>query len=402
MTRLLVVSSTFPLGPDDRRTARFVYDLAAALAARMDVTALAPHHPGAAIAEDLGPVKVRRFRYAFPTGWERLADGAGVMPNLRRSWLARLQAPAYLFGFRRAAGRLIARGAFDAVNSHWLIPSAWAAAAAVRRARVRHLLSIHAADVFLLKRLPGGRRTAARIIREAAAVFTDSAFISDEVSDLVGFDVRGIPTTAGVNTAAFAPIMTAAEAKVKLGWPAAPAILFVGRMVEKKGLPYLADAFAEVLRAMPDTRLVLAGDGPERAPTERRFRELAFGDRAVFVGPRRHDELKLMYNAADVLAVPSIVDRNGETEGMPTVILEAFAAGCPAAGSRVAGIPEFVHDGRTGFLAEPKDSDSLAAALVKTLKVGRERFGAACREAAAARDFGVLADLYALAAEGRA
>lgn len=402
MTRLLVVSSTFPLGRDDRRTARFVFDLAAAMAAWMEVTALAPHHPGAAVAEELGPVHVRRFRYTWPSRWERLADGAGVMPNLRRSWLARLQAPGYLFGFRRAAGRLLARGDFDAVNSHWLIPSAWAVAPAARRARVRHLLSIHAADVFLLKRLPGGRATAARIIREATAVFTDSAFINDEISNLVGFDARGIPTTAGVDAAAFKATMTPADAKATLGWPAVPTILFVGRMVEKKGLPYLVDALPDVLRAFPDARLVLAGDGPERAATEQRIRELNLDGRAAFLGPRTHAELKLLYNAADVLAVPSIVDRVGETEGMPTVILEAFAAGCPAVGSRVAGIPEFIHDGRTGYLAEPKDADDLAAALIKALRAGREGFGEACGEAAAARDFAVLADLYTRAAEGRA
>ena len=115
---------------------------------------------------------------------------------------------------------------------------------------------------------------------------------------------------------------------------------------------------------------------------------------------KSHDDLKLMYNAADVLAVPSIIDRSGETEGMPTVILEAFAAGCPVVGSRVAGIPEFITDGETGFLAEPKDAAGLADKLVTALGRGRETFGAACRAAAAARDFSVLARIYADAAKG--
>jgi glycosyltransferase involved in cell wall biosynthesis len=394
MTRLLVCSSTFPLSADDRRTARFVYDLAAALARRMDVVALAPHHGGAASRETLGPLEVRRFRYAWPARAQRLAAGSGVMPALRRSWLGRLQAPAYLFAFRRAAARLIASGGFDAVNSHWLVPAGWAVYRAAARARVPHLLTIHAADVFLLQRLPAGRRLAARIIRGAAACFADSAFINAELSELVGFEVGAYPATAGVDAAAFAPRYEPAAAKQLLSWPARPTVLFVGRMVEKKGLPYLVAAMAEVARARPEVRLVLAGDGPERAAAERQARELGLEDAVAFLGPKSHDELKLMYNAADWLVVPSIVDRHGETEGMPTVILEAFAAGCPVVGTRVAGIPEFVRDGETGFLAAPKDGDALAAALLRALGRGRAPFRAACLARAAAYDFAVLAELY--------
>jgi glycosyltransferase involved in cell wall biosynthesis len=319
---------------------------------------------------------------------------------VRRSPFALGQVPFYLAAFRAAASREIRRGGYDAVNSHWLIPGAWAAAPAVRRRRVRHILSIHAADVFYLKRIPGGRRAAARIVREAAAVFTDSAFINAEASELAGFDVGGVAATTGVHADLFAPRLTPAAAKRELGLGDGPLVLFVGRMVEKKGIPYLLDAMRAVAAAKPAARLMLAGDGPLRRAAEDRTRVLGLDGTVSFVGPKGHDALKLYYNAADALAVPSIVDRAGDTEGMPTVILEAFASGCPVAGSRVAGIPEFVRDGVTGYLAEPKNAEDLAAAIIKTLTDGRERFTVACREAAAARDFRALAKLYAAAAFG--
>jgi len=400
MTRLLVCSSTFPLGADDCRTARFVYDLAAALAARMEVTALAPHHAGAAPAERLGPVEVRRFRYWAPASAQRLADGTGIMANLRRSPLALLQAPFFLARFRGAARALLREQRFDAVNTHWLVPSGWAAGAAARRAGARHILTVHAADIFLLRRLPGGAALARRVAATADAVFADSEFIAREFDRLVGRETGAVATTAGVHAAAFAPRLTPAEAKRALGWPDAPAVLYVGKMVEKKGLVYLIPAMARLVRERPDARLYLVGDGPTRAEAEALAREHGLGDRAAFLGPRGHDELALMYNAADVLAVPSIVARDGETEGMPTVILEAFAAECPVVGSRVAGIPEFVRDGETGFLAEARDPASLAAALARALAAGRERFAAACRAAAAAKDFSKLAAIYAAAVEG--
>ncbi len=184
-----------------------------------------------------------------------------------------------------------------------------------------------------------------------------------------------------------------------MGWPATPVLLYVGKMVEKKGLVYLIPAMSEVVREIPGATLVLVGDGPTRAAAEKLARESGLADAVHFLGPRGHDDLALMYNAADALAVPSIVARDGETEGMPTVILEAFAAGCPVVGSRVAGVPEFVRDGETGFLAAPKDPGDLAAALVKILRAGRARFTEKCIAAAAARDFARLADIYAAAAE---
>ncbi len=400
MKRLLICSSTFPLGPNDRRTARFVYDLAAALARHFDVAALAPHHPGAARTERMGPVAVRRFRYFPPASAQRLADGAGIMANVRRSPLARLQAPALLGAFRHAAARELRRRHYDVVNSHWLVPAGWAAAAAARRTGARHLLTIHAADVFLLRRLALGRRVARGIIQSADAVFCDSAFIIEETSRLVGFDVEAQATTAGVDAKTFAPRFSPAKAKEKLGWSAVPTVLFVGRLVEKKGLPYLIRAMARLAREIPAVRLVAAGEGPARAGAEKLVRELGLTPRVAFIGARSHDELRLMYNAADVLAVPSIVARDGETEGMPTVILEAFAAACPVVGSAVAGIPEFVRDGQTGFLTTAADDADLAAALKKALDTGREAFGDNCLAAAAKCDFTELAALYAAAAEG--
>ena len=399
MKRILVCSSTFPLGADDRHTARFVYDLAAALATDYAVTALAPHHPGAALTEMLGPVEVIRFKYVFPSAGERLADGTGIMANVKRSLLAAGQAPFLLGWFRRATQRLLRNRRFDAVNTHWIVPAGWAGGRVAEEAGIPHILTIHAADVFLLKRVPWGRRVAARVIAGAHKIFADSEFIVDEVSRLVGFDVDAVPATAGVDASAFAPAHAAAEAKSRLGWPDVPTVLFVGKMVEKKGLVYLIRAFPLIRAGVPEARLVLAGDGPLRARAEALAREAGVGDAVDFVGPRSHDELKLMYNAADVLAVPSIVARDGETEGMPTVILEAFAAACPVVGSDVAGIPEFVRDGETGLLARPADPEDLARAVVEALGAGRERFADACLAAAASRDFTVLAELYGRAVE---
>ena len=93
--RILITTSTFPIRDDDGLP-RFVFDLASALAKDCSVTVLAPHHAGAEREEILGRLRVRRFQYAWPAGWQVLAYGAGMRENLKTTRSARLQVPAYM------------------------------------------------------------------------------------------------------------------------------------------------------------------------------------------------------------------------------------------------------------------------------------------------------------------
>src|SRR4051794_12324750 len=88
--RALVTTSTFPRWEGDS-TARFVRDLAELATPEWRVTILAPHHPGAQRAENLGALDVRRFPYFFPLSLQRLCYGGGILPNVRASMLATAQ-----------------------------------------------------------------------------------------------------------------------------------------------------------------------------------------------------------------------------------------------------------------------------------------------------------------------
>jgi glycosyltransferase involved in cell wall biosynthesis len=133
-------------------------------------------------------------------------------------------------------------------------------------------------------------------------------------------------------------------------------ILHVGRLVEKKGTADLIDAFA---RLRPGARLVILGDGPLRAPLERR----AAGLRVEFLGSRPPEEVARWMRRAWLLAAPSVTAKDGDREGLPTVVVEAAAAGLPVVGTRHSGIPEAVLDGSSGLLVEEGDVAALAGAL---------------------------------------
>lgn len=157
-------------------------------------------------------------------------------------------------------------------------------------------------------------------------------------------------------------------------------VLFVGRFVEKKGLPDLVRAFARVAGPQPEARLVLVGDGPLRQDLRRLVGRLALGARVDFPGFVPQGELRARFERAAVFCHPSVTPESGETEGLPFSILEAQAAGLPVVATRHAGLPEGVEDGATGLLVGERDVGGLARAL-GTLLADRERRQAMSRAA---------------------
>lgn len=143
-------------------------------------------------------------------------------------------------------------------------------------------------------------------------------------------------------------------------------VLFVGRLVEKKGCQYLLDAMQQVQRRCADASLVIIGDGPLRKPLEAHAGELRLN--CTFLGRQPTEVVRSYLQAASVLCVPSVTAANGDSEGLPIALLEGMAMGVPIVGSRHAGIPEAVVDGETGLLANERDVSQLAKHLLRSLK----------------------------------
>ena len=137
-------------------------------------------------------------------------------------------------------------------------------------------------------------------------------------------------------------------------------VMFAGRFVEKKGVPSLIEAVRLLEAEGRTVRLVLVGDGPMEAELRRSASALK---NVTFMGWMPNGELRRWMRGALALCVPSQRAQDGDAEGLPTVVIEAMAAGTPVIGSRHAGIGEAVDDGQTGFLIPEQDPEALAAAL---------------------------------------
>ena len=138
-------------------------------------------------------------------------------------------------------------------------------------------------------------------------------------------------------------------------------VLFVGRLVEKKGVKHLIRAMQEVRRTMPEPRLVIAGDGELRPALEQEARER--GVPATFLGVQTPAQVVELMRGAALLCGPSIADSRGNAEGLPITFLEAQSCGLPVIASTSGGTGEGIVHGTTGLLFAPGDEGALAVHL---------------------------------------
>ena len=142
-------------------------------------------------------------------------------------------------------------------------------------------------------------------------------------------------------------------------------VLFVGRMVEKKGCIHLLRAWERVEAALPCAKLVLLGDGPLR-PSLEQYARLRLKN-VMFLGMSKHDDVRCWMRRVQVLAAPSIIASNGDTEGLPTVLCEAQALGLPIVAFHGPGVEEAVVADETALLVPQGDELALAQAIIGAL-----------------------------------
>ena len=144
-------------------------------------------------------------------------------------------------------------------------------------------------------------------------------------------------------------------------------LLFVGRLVDKKGVEYALEALATLVRSGRKVELRIIGDGPLGPSLRARSVELGVKEHAHFLGSRAFDEVAEAMRTAHVLVAPSVTAPSGDQEGIPTVIKEAMATGMPIVSTLHSGIPEIVEHGVTGLLAPERDAAGLAECLTMVL-----------------------------------
>lgn len=362
--RVLVVATTFPRRNGDTEPA-FVHDLCKGLVDRgHEIVALVPHAPGAKLRETMNGIEVRRFRYFMPASLQRLCYDGGALPNLRKSWLARLQLPVFLVAQAAALVSALVRYRPPLVHCHWIVPQGFIAAVLKLLFGYHLIVTAHAGDVFTMKN-PLLKQFGRFALQGAdAATVNSNATIEALLRVERPKRVRLVPM--GVDLRHFGTGQTGAPIRDRYRLRG-PVLLGVGRFAEKKGFKYLIQAMPLVRRRFPDAELLLVGFGPLEGDLRAETAGSGVTGAVHFVGRVTHKDLPDYYAAADVFVLPSVVTRSGDTEGLGVVLLEAMAQGVPVVACDVGGIPDIVKHGETGLLARQRDPEDLASRIVQIL-----------------------------------
>ncbi len=351
--RVLYIVTAYSRDPDDVITPWLVETIHRLGEAGIDVEVLAPAYRGLGDGVVDG-VPVHRFRYA-PRHWEDLTHDETAPDRVRHRPAYLALVPGYVWSGMGAARRLVRRRQFDLVHVHWPLPHALFGLAARRAGSMPLVCSFYGVELTWARQFWPFRRFLRHMIRTADAVTAISTYTAGLMRQIYERRVELIPFGATVD-----PTITPAEGRREAGQPFE--LLFVGRLVERKGLRYLLDAIAQ-LRDRHDVVLRVVGDGPWRPRLEARAATLALQDRVRFEGFVSKDELARRFAACDAFVLPAVVDAKGDTEGLGVVLIEALSYKKPVVATSVGGIVDIVRDGETGLLIPPEDAEALARAI---------------------------------------
>lgn len=362
MKNALVLTTTFPRWKNDT-TPAFVFTLSNLLAKRYKTTVLAPHHFKAEKKEKLGNLAVHRFSYFYPEKYQKIAYGAGIIPNIKKSLLAKIQIPGFLASQIRNANKIVENEKIDLIHAHWMIPQGLIGTFLKKTYKLPLIVTIHGSDLFPLKNA-FFKHIQKKVVKDADIVTVNSKTAKKELLSRFPFaknKIKIIPMGIDINL--FRP----KNVKNKfIKYKKNKITLFVGRLNEQKGIEYLIKAMPNLISKIRTAKLLIIGEGHYRLHLEKTARDLGINNYVEFLGTKTHEELADYYNLADVVVLPAVTSKIG-TESFGLVLLEAMACGTCVIGSSSGGIKDIIKNNVNGLIFEEKNPEELSNKITKIL-----------------------------------
>ncbi|MBC7502257.1 MAG: glycosyltransferase family 4 protein [Herminiimonas sp.] len=258
--------------------------------------------------------------------------------------------------------RIISEGYdFDLIDAHYFFPDGVAAVQFGDYLNKPVVITARGSDISVIAQLAQPRKMIIRAAGKAAGLITVCEALKQAMVDLGIAQERIVVLRNGVDLTTFRPIDRVIQ-RARLGLTQFT-LLSVGQLIAHKGQGLIIEA----LSLLPDTRLLLAGIGPDRAQLEAQARHFGVHDRVRFLGAVPHAELRNYYGAADALVLAS------SREGWANVLLESMACGTPVIASNVWGTPEVVQSPAAGLLLEQRTARSIADSVMALRAVPPDR-----------------------------
>lgn len=369
---ILVFTSTFPIFLKGDGTPPFVYELSKRLAEREDFrfVVLTPFRRKTKVFKEKEGLKIYRFRYGFTS----LCDGA-ILPNLKKNKFLYFQIPFFIIAAFLNLGKLVKKEKIDIIHAHWIIPQGFIAVVykkIFRKKSLKIICTSHGGDIFGLQN-PLMKKFKRWTLNNIDKLMVVSNAIKEEVRKLnirKDLPIEVIPM--GVDINAFNPNRYDKKIKEKYDIKG-PFLLFVGRLVENKGVKYLIDAMPEVIQKYPKTKLLIVGSGPLEETLKNQVKKLNLERNIIFTSALPNNELPEYYATADIFIGPSVVAKSGSAEGFGLVFVEALMSKTCVISSDLKAISDIVKNKETGIQVDVKNLRIFARQIIELIDNAKER-----------------------------
>lgn len=389
--KILVLASTFPRWVNDT-TPPFVLELTRRLVEEgMSVDVLAPHAQGAKREEAVDGVTIYRFKYFF-NKFQLLNYDGGILANLKKNKWLYLLVPLFLISQAYNLIKLLNKKEYDLVHAHWLIPQGLISVFVLkllRNKKIKILSTSHGGDLFTFQITPF-LQLKKWVLAASDVITVVSNHMKEICETMIAKKEKIHVCSMGVDLSdTFKPVDNIERSDSK--------ILFVGRLVEKKGVATLLEAISILIEKNPKVELLIVGEGPERKKLETLSVELSIQHCTKFWGAKSPKQLPEIYSSASITVMPSIVDSQNDQEGLGLVAIEAMGCNCAVVASSLPAVKDIIDDGVNGVLSKPGDEVELANALERVLmnKEFRDQIAANARSSVLEKyDWKVITNKY--------
>ena len=356
--KVLFVATAYPRFPGDVITPWLVELIMKLRQEGIDVSVFTSAYRGLR-THVLDNVKIYRFRYCLAR-FERFTHEETAVDRVTRGVGNVFLSLLYLIFGAWAMIRLSKLEHFDIIHVHWPFPHIIFGILGKKLGHARLFSSFYGVEIrWLKKKFPFMLTAFSMLMRKSDEVTAISTHTANELTGIVKKPIDIIP-------------FSAAMARRRGQVTEKNEIIFVGRLVERKGVKYLIEAFSRTAEKIPHS-LVIIGDGPERACLEEQATRLGVAERVRFTGTIADEELRKYYQSCSFFVLPAVYDKKGDTEGLGVVLLEAMSYKKPVIASSVGGITDIVADKVNGLLVSPADPDALAQAIESMAKSRKMR-----------------------------
>ena len=361
--KIYSLSTTYPDSAESSKP-KFVHVLNKELAKLgVNVKVIVPHTKDSLSTETIDSVLIRRFKY-LPENFE--LNERSIPDEMKRSKFGRVKVALMIGVFFIFTYFECIKEKPDIIHGHWAFPGGYIAYIVSKLVGSKCVISVHGAETPLLKKSKFILKKTISSLNKSHAVIVNSDYTKNEYKKLgVKEDkmTRIYPPPNFVQHTQDKELLK--KFRRKFASDDLKIILFLGRLVERKGVEYLIKAIPKIKATQ--VHVIIAGGGWLMNNLKELVTSLGLDNKVSFFGPPTNEDLGHLHDISDVFVVPSIVDSMGETEGLGLVIPEAMESGLPVIATEVGGIVDVVKNNENGILINQKDSDAIAEAVDKIL-----------------------------------